>query len=264
MPTDGWSRFAVEVCQVRAITSVDANLAAICAAIAQAGHRGADVVVFPELATVDPVGDASTWARATTDLEDVQIQRLAASARDAQVAVICGVIEAAEPLPFNTVIALDRHGDLLGRYRKMHLYDALGVRESDRMQPGDAAPVTVDIAGVRVGLLTCYDLRFPELARALTVAGAECLVVPAAWYDGPGKLDQWSVLTAARAVENTVFMVAADQCSAPFIGSSRILDPRGETLAAAGAEPTVISAELSRDHLVDVRTTMPSLSHRRL
>ena len=98
-----------------------------------------------------------------------------------------------------------------GRYRKIHLYDSFGYRESDALSAGRARARRRRRARLRVGLMTCYDLRFPELARALVDAGAEVLVVPAAWVAGPRKVDHWRALLRARAIENPVFVVAAGQ-----------------------------------------------------
>ena len=109
-------------------------------------------------------------------------------------------------------------------YRKIHLYDSFGYRESDRLSAGDVEPRLVEVGGLVVGLMTCYDLRFPELARLLVAEGAEVLVVPAAWVAGPRKVDHWRTLVRARAVENTVFVVAAGPARAAL---HRPLDGRG-------------------------------------
>ena len=105
--------------------------------------------------------------------------------------------------PYNTLVVVDRDG-LRASYRKIHLYDSFGYKESDRLLAGPVEPVLVDVGGFRVGLMTCYDLRFPELARELVSRGAELLVVPSAWVAGPAKVDHWRTLATARAIENTV------------------------------------------------------------
>ena len=110
-------------------------------------------------------------------------------------------------------------------YRKIHLYDSFGYRESDRLAPGPSSRSLVDVGGFRVGLMTCYDLRFPELARALVDRGAEVLVVPAAWVAGPRKVDHWRTLLRARAIENTVFVVAAGQPGPRYTGHSMVVGP---------------------------------------
>ena len=124
-------------------------------------------------------------------------------------------------------------GRATAAYRKIHLYDSFGYRESDALTPGRSEPVTVDLDGLRLGLMTCYDLRFPELARALVDPGADVLVVPAAWVAGPRKVDHWRTLVRARAIENTVYVVAAGQPGPRYTGHSMVVDPLGDVLAEA-------------------------------
>jgi deaminated glutathione amidase len=153
-------------------------------------------------------------------------------------------------------------------YRKIHLYDSFGYRESDRLSAGPLedppAAALVKVGGFTLGLMTCYDLRFPELARALVDAGAEVLVVPAAWVAGPRKVDHWRTLLRARAIENTVFVVAAAQPAPRYSGHSMIVDPLGDVLAEAGDDDEILTAPLHRDVLEESRRTNPSLANRRL
>ncbi|MGH3362510.1 MAG: nitrilase-related carbon-nitrogen hydrolase, partial [Nocardioides sp.] len=114
------------------------------------------------------------------------------------------------------------------------------------------------------GLMTCYDLRFPELARSLVTAGAEVLVIPAAWVAGRRKVDHWRTLVRARAIENTVYVVAAAQTAPRYCGHSLVVDPLGDVLAEAGDGPEVLTAVLQREVLEAARRTNPSLANRRL
>jgi predicted amidohydrolase len=149
-------------------------------------------------------------------------------------------------------------------YRKIHLYDSFGYRESDRLTGGPLEPAVVDVAGWRVGLMTCYDLRFPELARRLVDAGAEVIVVPAAWLPGERKVEHWRTLLAARAIENTCFVVGAGQPEPRYCGHSVVVGPLGQVLAEAGGEETTLEATLERADLEAARRTNPSLANRRL
>jgi predicted amidohydrolase len=148
--------------------------------------------------------------------------------------------------------------------RKVHLYDSFGYRESDKLRPGPVEPVVLDVGPVRVGLMTCYDLRFPEYARLLVDAGADTLCVPAAWVRGPLKEDHWVTLLRARAIENTCWVLGAAQTGTTYAGRSQVIDPLGITLAAAGDEETVVRAELDPARLVAARTRNPALQHRRV
>jgi predicted amidohydrolase len=181
------------------------------------------------------------------------------------VAIVAGMFERScdQDRPYNTLLAVGADGSLLGAYRKIHLYDAFGYRESDQLMSGPAEPLVVDIAGFKLGLMTCYDLRFPELSRALVDKGAEVLVVPAAWVRGPLKEQQWETLLAARAIENTCYVVAAAQNGRKYCGLSQVLDPQGVQIAAAGEDDGVAYADLDRDRLDTIRKRNPSLQNRR-
>jgi predicted amidohydrolase len=165
---------------------------------------------------------------------------------------------------YNTVAVIGPDGDLIGRYRKVHLFDALGHRESTQLAQAPVELLTFPCGDFTVGVMTCYDLRFPELARALVAHGATCLAVPSAWVAGPVKEEQWSVLVRARAIENTAYVVAADQAAPDYAGHSMVVDPFGVPLAQLAEARGVAVAEVSTDRLSDVRRRMPSLEHRRL
>jgi predicted amidohydrolase len=148
-------------------------------------------------------------------------------------------------------------------YRKIHLYDSFGYKESDRLVAGDLEPVLVEVGGLQVGLMTCYDLRFPELARALVTRGADALVVPAAWVAGPLKVDHWRTLVRARAIENTTYVAAAGQPAPRYTGHSMVVTPHGEVLTEAGEDAEVVGATLETKVVEDARAVNPSLANRR-
>ena len=112
-------------------------------------------------------------------------------------------------------------------YRKLHLYDAFSYQESKRIKPGDGGLKMVQMGGLNVGVITCYDLRFPEMARALAVEGADLICVAAAWFKGDHKVDHWETLLKARAIENTCWVAAAGTSSEHTVGHSVVLDPMG-------------------------------------
>ena len=154
-------------------------------------------------------------------------------------------------------------GRLIAEYHKLHLYDAFTAKESDRVSPGDAVPPLVTLDGIAFGLMTCYDVRFPELARAHALAGADVLLLPAAWVRGSLKEQHWQTLVTARALENTVYVVATGETSARNIGRSMVVAPFGVTIAAAGEKPALVVAEIDRDLIQAARTTMPVLANTR-
>src|SRR4051794_7878425 len=222
-----------------------------------------DLVVLPEAyardfgeagSDVSPFAESQHGAFAT---------ELAAVAAEHNTTVVAGMFETSEDpaRPYNTLLV---RGAATASYRKIHLYDSFGYKESDSLHAGPLAPVVVDIAGFRVGLMTCYDLRFPELGRVLVDHGAEVLVVPSAWVAGPRKVEHWRTLARARAIENTVFVVAAAQPGPRYSGHSMVVDPAGEVLVEAGMDDEVLRASLDRTVLDEARATNPSLANRRL
>ena len=141
----------------------------------------ADLVVLPE-ATMHDFGSADhDLAAAAEPLDGPFVDMLAEHARRLEATIIAGMFEHTDDLPFNTLVAVAPDGSLAAAYRKIHLYDSFGYRESERLSAGDIEPVVIDVGGMATGLMTCYDLRFPEMGRALVDAGAELFVVPAAW-----------------------------------------------------------------------------------
>lgn len=243
-----------------------ANMAVIGDLVGEASAVGASVVILPEYSsfTASRFDDRVRTAAETLDGQFVTFLRWLASRH--RVAVTAGMLEAAPggDKVFNTVAAVDANGALVTAYRKMHLYDSFGFTESEQLTPGDPVEARIlTVGGLRFGVQTCYDLRFPETSRFLVDAGAEVLVVPAQWMPGPGKGVQWSTLLAARAIENTVYVAAAGQCSPAGCGLSTILDPVGTTLAVAGDDTGLVVAEMSRARLDEVRSQNRSLEARR-
>jgi predicted amidohydrolase len=231
-------------------------------AVSELTPGGADLVVFPEAAARDfgsPGSDVSEYAEG---LDGPFATTVAAVAAERGTTLLAGMFERSpDPeRPFNTLLM---RGATRATYRKIHLYDSFGYRESDRLVGGDWEPTLVELGGLRLGLMTCYDLRFPELARDLVAAGADALVVPAAWVAGERKLDHWRTLVRARAIENVCYVVAAAQPAPRYTGHSMVVDPLGDVLAEAGDGEEAITATLDPDVVAKARETNPSLANRR-
>lgn len=236
------------------------------ALIAVAAARGARLVVLPEYSSyfTDPLGPS--FARNAEPLDGEFVQSLQAAAREHEVFVIAGLVEqtGVRDKFANTLVAVGPTGETLAVYRKQHLYDAFGSTESDWVVPGDLAlPEVFEVDGLRIGMQTCYDLRFPEVTRRLADAGAELVAVPAEWVRGPLKEQHWSTLLAARAIENTLYVAAADHAPPIGVGSSAIIDPMGVVLAGLGETSGVAVAEASAERVQDVRRRNPALALRR-
>lgn len=224
---------------------------------------GADLVVLPEAFARDfgePGSDLRPYAE---PLDGPFVSRLEQLVSDHDVAVLAGMFEAGDAvLPYNTLVLAGP--EQRATYRKIHLYDSFGFRESDTLTAGATAPVTVDLAGFRVGLMTCYDLRFPELARALSAEGMDVLVIPAAWVAGPGKVMQWQTLLRARAIENVCWVVAVGQPGPRYCGHSMVVSPTGEVVVEAGEGEEILSASLDLAAVREARGINPSLANRRM
>jgi deaminated glutathione amidase len=252
----------VALVQVAAGTEPAENVAAVTKLL---DGVEADLIVLPE-AVMHEFGLPETpLGPIAQPLDGPFVSALAELAHSHDAAVVAGMFEASADAdrPYNTLVALDAGGSLLATYRKAHLFDSFGHRESDKLTPGPPVPVTIDIAGLRVGLMTCYDLRFPELARALVDANADVLAVPAAWVRGPLKEDQWVILLRARAIENTVYVAGAGQCGALYCGRSALVDPMGVVVASMGEAEGVVTGVVEPDRLRAVRDHNPALQHRR-
>ncbi|WP_292761549.1 carbon-nitrogen hydrolase family protein [Microbacterium sp. UBA3486] len=255
----------VAVCQFAPTASRADNRERIAELTADAAARGAKLVVFPEYSSyfVDPL-DESLAANAE-DLDGEFVATLAALAADYAVVIVAGLAERAADgeRVRNSVVAVRGDG-VLAVYRKQHLYDAFGQRESDWVEPGELGPAaTFDLGGLRFGLMTCYDLRFPEVARSLVDAQTDALVVPAEWVRGPLKEHHWTTLLAARAIENTVYVIAADHPTPIGVGHSQVIDPQGVILAGVGTAPGIAVAVVEGETIARVRATNPSLRVRR-
>lgn len=229
------------------------NLRAVLKVVASAGRQGAGLVVLPEASMVSPRVPGGVISHAES-LDGPFVTAIADAARAQSVAVVAGVFE---PAPrervFNTLVAIDAGGTILGSYRKHLLYDAFGYWESDQVAPGSGAPLFLDIGGFRFGFLTCYELRFPGRALGLVRAGSDALVVPAAWVRGRLKEMQWEILLRARAVEGCVYVIGCGQHGSPYIGASMCVDPEGVVMIAAGEGDDLLLARLRRNRLEAVR-----------
>lgn len=228
-----------------------------------ASQQQADLLVLPEalLARADDCPELSVTSAQPLDGAYVQ-GLLGASCGKSLTTVLTIHVPTTPGRASNTLLAL-REGKILARYEKLHLYDAFRTQESRRVDAGSVLPPLIEVAGMKVGLMTCYDLRFPELALSLALAGAQLLALPAAWVRGAHKERHWETLLAARALDTTCWIAAAGECGNKNIGLSRIVDPFGLTVAAAGEGPALIMTEASLARVDEVRGQLPVLKNRR-
>jgi predicted amidohydrolase len=249
-----------------------ANLETAERLVAQAAATGADILVLPE--KWNAIGDAAVSHATAEPLEGGEsVEAMSRWSRQHGVTLVGGSIterrEGREKLS-NTSLVFDPEGQLVAAYRKIHLFDVevggVVYRESEAEEPGEE-PVVTELEDWKIGLSVCYDIRFPELYRILALEGAELVTVPSHFTTPTGK-DHWHVLMRARAIENQLYVAAAAQTGEtlpgkPAYGRSLIVDPWGTVVAQAPDEETVITAELDRARLRDIRAKLPSLANRR-
>ncbi len=246
------------VCEVG---NVAANCAAMRRLAEQAAAAGCDVVVFPEMA--DTGYDMKAIVEKASAWESGPLTILQETASRLGLWMVCGLSEREHDDVYNSVAVLDRGGGLAARYRKAHLFTL--AREPRFLKRGGSLSVA-DIDGLKCGIMLCYDIRFPEMARSLALLGAEAIVVPAAWPFA--RINHWCALLASRAIENQAYVIGANRAGSDgglwFCGSSRVIDPYGELGAAAPeAGEHLLMAEISQARVAEVRASMPVFSDRR-
>lgn len=260
----------VALVQLEVRDDVDANIAH-AVSLAREAAVGSDLVVLPEY--IQYRGTPDGWRQSARQVPGPTTDPFAAVAREHGCWVLAGTraeVSDDPRRPYNTAVVIDPSGALVARYRKVHLFDVAvengpQIMESAKVTPGDGL-VAVDLAGTRLGLSICYDLRFPELYCALALAGSEVLAVPSDFSARTGR-SHWEVLLRARAIESGAWVLAAGSCgpggpgAIPAWGHSMVVDPWGRVVAAAGDGEAIVRAELDLDQVTAVRRQIPALAN---
>lgn len=243
------------------------NFAAIRKFASEAASGGAELVVFPEEASL--LADDSIKSELPSLLESVwpRFEALLIELAEAHsITVIAGGYEAnGTDRPFNTILAVAPSGQILARYHKMHTYDAFAYQESAYVTRGAELPPVIAVGEHKVGIANCYDVRFPELFRSLADRGADVISLSAAWVSGKGKEDHWSVLTRARAIENVSWLLASGTVGPDSAGLSRVVDPLGIVVVGQNAhDEGIIFADLDSERTSQARAMLPALENRQI
>ena len=259
--------------QMRSGLDPTANLAAALKSINEAKEAGADYVLTPEMTNILAAKREQLFAKIVTEERDATLTTLREVARKLAIYIHIGslAIKASPEKAANRSFLIDRRGEVVARYDKIHMFDVdlaggESYRESNTYRPGELAMVA-DLPWGRLGLTVCYDLRFPALYRALAEAGASFLAIPSAFTRQTGEA-HWHVLQRARAIENGCFVFAAAQGGKhengrETYGHSLVVDPWGCVLAEGGTEPGVVMAQIDPSEVVAARSRIPSLHHGR-
>jgi deaminated glutathione amidase len=273
MSTAQASTFKVGLIQMRSGLLPEANLTALIAGIDEAKRGGADYVQTPEMTNVLENKRERLFTKIFSEEQDPTLATVRELARKLSIYIHLGslAIKASPEKAANRAFLIDRKGDIVARYDKIHMFDVdlaggESYRESATYRPGELA-VVADLPWGRLGLSVCYDLRFPALYRALAEAGASFLAIPSAFTRQTGEA-HWHVLMRARAIENGCYVIAAAQGGKhehgrETFGHSLVVDPWGKIVAEGGTEPGVIFAQIDPEQVAVARGRIPSLSHGR-
>jgi predicted amidohydrolase len=267
------SSFRVGLVQMRSGRSPQANIDAAAKLIGAARDRGAEYVLTPEMTNIMETGRERFFAAIVAEEQDAALTTFRELARTLGIYVHVGslAIKVSPDKAANRSFLIDRHGEIVARYDKIHMFDvdlASGesYRESRNYRAGELA-VLADLPWGRLGLTICYDLRFPALYRALAEAGASFVSIPSAFTRQTGEA-HWHVLLRARAIETGCFVFAAAQGGIhengrETFGHSLVIDPWGRVLAEGGTEPEVVLTDVELGEVAAARARIPSLQHGR-
>ena len=255
------------IAQIASSTDKQHNLQTALTLIKAAKREDAELIAFPEfLMAFSPASQtAQELTQVAEPIDGAFITALREAASTHEIAVIAPIYERS-PLAqrvFDTSVWIDANGVVASVYRKLHLYDAFGFKESDKFLAGDDVAPLVKSDDSRCGMMICYDLRFPEMARLLALSGANILVAPSGWVQGDLKVEHWQTMIKARALENGCFVIAPNQVGNIYTGHSMAVDPLGRTLVDLGETEGLEVIELDLKLADEVREKLPLIKNRR-
>lgn len=260
----------VAVVQMKSSERKVENLSTSIEYISRAAASKANTICFPEfLMSFSPAEqDVEILAKTAETVKGGKfVSELRRAARINNIQVIATIYEKpdniAEHRVHDTAVIIDRRGKISSIYRKLHLYDALGFKESAKFVAGDKINRPTRLGSASMGIMICYDIRFPEMSRILAGNGANMFIVPSAWVHGIMKEEHWQTMLKARAIENGSFVIAPDQLGNIYSGRSMIIDPFGIVLLDMGNREGMEIIEIDISRIKEVRASLPLLENRR-
>lgn len=264
------NKFRLALCQINVIDDKKANIKKAMEMIAISAQNGANIVVLPEMFNC-PYDNSKFKEYAETRDKSQTLDAISKSAKENNVTIVAGSIpELDNNELFNSCFIFDNDGEIIGNYRKMHLFDIdteeIRFKESDVLNAGNMIEV-FDTKFARIGVAICYDMRFPELIRIMTLKDSDLIIIPGAFNMTTGPA-HWELLIRSRAVDNQLFVAAAsparnENLSYVAYGNSMIVDPWGNICSRAGEKEEIIYADINRDKIQKVRRELPLIKNRR-
>ncbi len=255
------------VVQFRASTKKEINLKKIISFIHEAAKKKASLIAFPEF-MMFYTNSSQTPKELASLAETINgdfVKSIANAAKENKIQVVGSFYEKSSKKDrvYDTSFVINKSGKVISTYRKIHLYDALGFRESDKMTSGSKIVKPVKTSIGKIGMMICYDLRFPEMSRSLAVAGSEVLVAPSAWVKGENKEEHWLTINKTRAIENGCYVIAPDQVGNIYCGRSVVVDPYGKILLDMKKKQGIDYVNIDLKKVKQVRKVLPLLKNRR-
>ena len=257
----------VAVVQFKASTNKETNLKKIINYISEAAKNKATLIAFPEYMMFYTTSSQTPkqLASLAETIHGNFLNTLQNIAKENSISVVGSFYEKSKKQDrvYDTSFIIDKSGKVISVYRKIHLYDAFGFRESDKMISGSniAKPVKTSIG--KVGMMICYDLRFPEMSRSLAVSGSEILVVPSAWVKGKMKEEHWITINKTRAIENGCYVISPDQVGNIYCGRSLVVDPLGQVILDMKKKQGIGYVDINLNKIAETRKALPLLKNRR-
>jgi predicted amidohydrolase len=255
------------IVQMRAETDKKINLKKILKYISLAAHKNSELCAFPEfmMCYTPSTQSPKDLANVAEKINGEFVLAISEAAKQNSIQVVGTLYEKSPKLNrvYDTSFLINKNGKVISTYRKIHLYDALGFKESTKLFPGSSITKPVKTSIGKIGMMICYDLRFPEMSRMLASSGSEILVVPSAWVKGKMKVEHWLTINKTRAIENGCYVISPDQVGNIYCGRSIVVDPYGRILLDMKKREGIGIVDISLDEVKKVRQRLPLLQNRR-
>ena len=257
----------VALVQFKASVNKEENLKKIISYISKASSKKALLCAFPEFIMFYTKSSQTSkeLASLSETINGNFISSISKAAKENRIEVVGSFYEKSKKnnRVYDTSFVINNSGKVISTYRKIHLYDALGFKESDKMIPGSKITKPIGTSIGKIGMMICYDLRFPEMSRALAIAGSEVLIVPSAWVKGPMKEEHWITINKTRAIENGCYVIAPDQVGNIYCGRSLVVDPYGKVLVDMKKKQGISFVDIDLKKVKEIRKVLPLLKNRR-